>query len=535
MASQSKWILAAIRCAFLISIAAPAPAGEILYNGIELPAPWPPADAGMKPGEPMPIPYLKEPPAVIPIDIGRQLFVDDFLIQSTTLHRVHHLAELYEGNPVVKPDQASDKAGKGSMAMPFSDGVWFDPKDQLFKMWYIAGYMTQTAYATSRDGLHWEKPALDVKPMTNVVHVGVRDSSTVWLDLEESDPGRRFKMWTISGPNKGWRFTLHFSPDGIHWGEPVLQTAACGDRSTVFRNPFRKVWVYSLRTMGGSRARRYWEVRDLLAGPQWAQLTDATPWLGSDRLDPKREDLQVTPQLYNLDAVGYESVMLGLFSIWHGDKNIPPGRPKPNSICVGYSRDGFHWDRPDRRPFIGVSESSSDWNWGNVQSVGGCCLVVGDKLWFYFSGRSGMGPKNRDAGGATGLAFLRRDGFASMEAGAEEGSLTTRPIKFSGGHLFVNLAAASGELRVEALGQNDTPIAPFTAENCRPLRLDKTLVAVKWNGESDLAKLAGQAVKFRFHMKSGALYSFWVTSDMNGASHGYRAAGGPGFTGNQNQ
>lgn len=40
--------------------------GELLYNGIELPAVWPPRD--MKPDdyEPMPVPYLRCPPEVIP-------------------------------------------------------------------------------------------------------------------------------------------------------------------------------------------------------------------------------------------------------------------------------------------------------------------------------------------------------------------------------------------------------------------------------------------------------------------------------------
>ena len=46
---------------------------ETLYNGIELPVPWPPND-GEPNGEPMPVPYLDNPPEVIPIDVGRQLF-----------------------------------------------------------------------------------------------------------------------------------------------------------------------------------------------------------------------------------------------------------------------------------------------------------------------------------------------------------------------------------------------------------------------------------------------------------------------------
>ena len=38
-------------------------------------------------------------------------------------------------------------------------------------------------------------------------------------------------------------------------------------------------------------------------------------------------------------------------------------------------------------------------------------------------------------------------------------------------------------------------------------------------------------VRFRFHLEDGNLYSFWVSPDNSGASRGYVAAGGPGFTG----
>ena len=38
-------------------------------------------------------------------------------------------------------------------------------------------------------------------------------------------------------------------------------------------------------------------------------------------------------------------------------------------------------------------------------------------------------------------------------------------------------------------------------------------------------------VRLRFHLKKGKLYSFWVSADGDGASGGYVAAGGPGYTG----
>jgi hypothetical protein len=230
--------------------------------------------------------------------------------------------------------------------------------------------------------------------------------------------------------------------------------------------------------------------------------------------------------------VAYESVLLGLFSIWRGDKNIPPGRPKPNEVCVGFSRDGWHWHRPERKPFLAVSEKAGDWNWGNVQSAGGCCLVVGDELRFYHSGRAGTPAKGqtRDTGGSTGLATLRRDGFASLDAGKDGGTLTTRPLRFAGQHLFVNADAAGGELTAEVLDEGRRVIAGFARGDCVPVRADKTLQAVTWK-EGDLAKVAGKTVRLRFHLRGGRLYAFWVSKEKSGASGGYVAAGGPGFTG----
>ena len=270
-------------------------------------------------------------------------------------------------------------------------------------------------------------------------------------------------------------------------------------------------------------------IEDLATGPGW-KYGEPPMWTGADRLDPPRPDRKRRTELYTLDAVGYESVMLGLFTIFHGDGNVPPGRPKPNNLCVGFSRDGFHWYRPDRRAFIPLSEKQGDWNYGNVQSAGGCCLVVGDKLHFYVSGRAGGSPF-QDAGGSTGLATLRRDGFASMDAADAEGALTTRPLRFEGRYLFVNLDAPAGELRVEALDDRGNAIAPFTRANCEPVRGDQTLQQVKWSAVPDLSALSGRTVRLRFYLKKGSLYSFWVSPDASGASHGYVAAGGPGFTG----
>jgi hypothetical protein len=529
MAESSVLVVGTVIAVALAAAATAQDGGEALYNGVRLPADWPPPRDTLTREPPGMPPYLEQPPAVIPIDVGRQLFVDDFLIEETTLTRAFHAAKYYPDNPVLAPDKPWEQEGRFPTAMPFSDGVWYDPADDLYKMWYMGGYVHSTCYATSKDGVHWEKPELDVVPGTNVVHTVGRDSGTVWLDLEETDASRRYKLFIYPLPEGSGALQVYFSSDGVHWSDRVVRSGPCGDRTTVFLNPFRDVWVYSIREyIGGvGRCRRYAEDADVVEGATWEK--GGPPfWVGADDLDPIRDDIKTPNELYNLDCVAYESLLLGLFSMWRGQ---PKDRAKPNEIVVGFSRDGYHWDRPVRTAFIPVSERHGDWNWANVQSAGGCCLVVGDELRFYVSGRAGVPGSSGSGICATGLATLRRDGFASMEAeeGAE-GTLTTRPLRFTGTHLFVNVDADDGELRVEVLDEGGNALERFSRARCVPVRGDDTRRRVRWRGASDLSSLAGTSVRLRFHLRGGRLYSFWVTPDESGASHGYVAAGGPGFT-----
>ena len=380
-----------------------------------------------------------------------------------------------------------------------------------------------------------------------------RDSATVWLDHNATTPEERFKM--MCRDQEAGDHDIFVSADGIHWSDRSVATGAAQDRSTLFYNPFRGVWGLSLRstfhcdtdrhvwhyglknpTEDGAteswvpvRIRRYAEGKDLVSAasswprlgkPKWWNFERGremamvpTVWLGSDRLDPVRPGSGVAPQLYNLDAAAYESLMIGLFAILpdNNPPESPARRDKVNDICVGYSRDGFHWHRPLREPILDISDDLSAWNAANVQSAGGCVLVVGDELRFYCSGRSTSTPTRRGDCN-TGLGTMRRDGFASMDAQEKPGSLTTRPVLFHGKHLLVNLDAPKGKLLVEVLGADGKVIAPFTRENCVALSGDSTRLAVRWKkqgtAESDLSALSGTPVRFRFFLESGSLYAF---------------------------
>lgn len=94
---EFKWFKCPAWCGIIIAASAlSAVAGETLFNGITLPDPWPPNIKKLT-REPMQALYLENPPEVIPIDVGRQLFVDDYLIEYTTLKRRYHRPKYHPG------------------------------------------------------------------------------------------------------------------------------------------------------------------------------------------------------------------------------------------------------------------------------------------------------------------------------------------------------------------------------------------------------------------------------------------------------
>ncbi len=515
--------------------------GEKLYNGIVLPKEWPPRTIDPSNTDPMPVPYLEHPPAVIPIDTGRQLLVDDFLIEQSTLKRTFHKPQKYSGNPILKPETALELNGdKNAAAVPKSGGLWWDPAEKIFKLWYEAGWIHTICYATSEDGIHWERPALDVNPGTNqILPLDLTpDSWTVVPDWDAADPQQRYKMYMRppGGQMPGISMT---SADGIHWTNRV-NSGNTGDRSTMFYNPFRKKWVYSIRSGFRGRSRHYWECDDFLKGAEWDD-DEPVVWAAADNKDIADPETKQTPQLYNLDAVAYESMMLGMYEIHHGPPNdvcMKMGLPKITELNFAYSRDGFHWDRPDRTIDI-PAERKDLWDRGYVQSLGNICCIQGDRLFIYYTGFQGDTSRTNNNWmkngmydrGATGVAFLRRDGFASMDSSEKPGTLLTRPLTFSGSQLFVNTAAAGGTLRVEIRDQSGKVIPPYTLANCQAITSDSTLAHISWKGKKNLDDLKGQVIRFQFTLSNASLYSFWVSRDNSGRSDGYVAGGGPGYTG----
>jgi hypothetical protein len=118
-------------------------------------------------------------------------------------------------------------------------------------------------------------------------------------------------------------FTLLASPDGVHWASRVAASGPISDRSTIFFNPFRGRWVFSIKRVlydprqpsqqqqqqqqQLGRSRVYREGTDLWEAAQWGP-GDPVNWTSADNADPPvgcgaGQGGDGFTQLYNLDAV----------------------------------------------------------------------------------------------------------------------------------------------------------------------------------------------------------------------------------------
>ena len=143
-----------------------------------------------------------------------QYFFDNVVIeQIQDLTRVVH-GPRKEAGPLIKKDRPWERIPY------FTVNGWNIVRDRLsgeFKCWYddwpvdpkrvvkegVYCVPSWTSYARSADGVNWEKPELDYLAVdgrkTNIVIGGgpsftKLDSTTVFEDLLDPDPERRFKM-----------------------------------------------------------------------------------------------------------------------------------------------------------------------------------------------------------------------------------------------------------------------------------------------------------------------------------------------------
>lgn len=137
-------------------------------------------------------------------------------------------------------------------------------------------------------------------------------------------------------------------------------------------------------------------------------------------------------------------------------------------------------------------------------------MLVDHELWFYYAGAAASLHSRQGPAYQIGLATLTVDRFVALEAGAEEGTMTTTVLTCGDQtHLLVNAVVnPGGYLLTEVLDAEGVPLAGFTRDDALPFEGSPIYQRIAWREQSDLRALAGQAFRLRFVLCRAALYAF---------------------------
>ena len=465
----------------------------------------------------------------VKIDSKHQLFADNYLVQSMTgLTRQYHKLKPHPANPIF--------TATASIAYPVY--LMRDPEG-LYRMWYLhrisyrdrAGNRRRypTGYIESRDGIDWHGPTLGL-----VVADGTSKNNFVFEKLLagifhepwEKDPARRFKALAHFEPDNDENqdqifegYWLYSSSDGIHWTEdrpyPVIKSLTgytlpqpgVGDTTSYRWDPLLARYVGNVKFVlpGKYRAYGIFESEDLI---HW---TRPRMMFYRDEKDPEGM------QFYAHYTFHYESMWFGFVKTM---SMTEPERGKPWKHCelqLSLSRDGRNFTRcPDRTPVLPVSDKADAWD-GDYPAIapGHVPLRVGNQLWFYYSDRrhwNRPGPKPKDAGlQRLGLATLRVDGFASLNAGPTPGAVVTRPLTFAGSRLFANAEIGDeGWIRVALVTSDNRPVPGYGLEDAVAIETGGLELPITWKQANAYELPAGRHVRLKIELQNAKLYSFWI-------------------------
>ena len=405
-----------------------------------------------------------------------QLLVDDYLVAAkTNVARTYHPFVKYSGNPVLVPQQAWEQ-------LDYIYGTVLPNETRTgYRMWYqslrtndpCTAPSTQL-YATSTDGISWVKPALGQcswcgSTANNMYYHGFMTS--VMHTPCDPDPARSYKLMNLDAG--GW--SVAWSSNGINFvsapNNPVFTAGSDSGqawwdaRAQQYRLYVKNTWV---DTHGLNR--RAVALATTANFTNWPASAPLVLW--PDAFDD-RWSLNVTQRthFYGLSAFFYETMYLGFLWI-HRATNLTSNPTGYEGYQIGpifdelvSSRDGVHWTREegDRPPILGLGAANT-WEGGMVFTPR-APVVEGNTIKIWYSGfKNQHDTALKKQQSAIGLATLRKDGFASLDAGANAATILTRTFADTGGPLLLNYHTnnSSGWVKVEALDENTNVLSGYS-------------------------------------------------------------------------
>jgi hypothetical protein len=137
----------------------------------------------------------------------------------------------------------------------------------------------------------------------------------------------------------------------------------------------------------------------------------------------------------------------------------------------------------------------------------------GDELWMYYVGfdytHGDRDALNQGGNGVISRLVLRLDGFVSADADYRGGEIISRPIRFSGSRLELNMdAGAGGSVQVALLDSGGHPIPGYGLDDSDVLKGNSVRRLVTWRKGSDLSALSERTVRVHWKLRDVKLYAF---------------------------
>ncbi len=471
-------------------------------------------------------PELQEPPIVL--DVGPQLFIDDFLVQSSeNVTRVVSQPRRTLPGPIVTSDLGFQSAQN-------SVNVLRNPGTGRFRMWYNASrteseeavtyFGPSLAYRESDDGVIWNGP-LQRLALEHTYDAGVIDEGPDFQPAEE-----RFKLVYMLSLKKPYsdpeyvKTRIAFSPDGLNWTwYSTVDTLFPGHGSSSLRNwgdilhsyydPIRQqyglffrlyepyTWMnaegitqtVSIRRTGFTTSQDFkqWSEPVVIFSPD-DKDSGVTQWYGGPASVQRRGDL-----------------LIGMVKELRDDAVVsgaPEGAFGMGYTVLAWTRDGVNWQR-DRYtdPFFLPDPTAGAWDHAHawIDSI----LPVGDELYLYYGGYRWGHKYKPTLDRQLGLVKLPRDRYVARKAYCEVGKLWTPPVVLNAGDMALNLDTTHGwiDLRVlDTLGSELTRCERLSGIN----QLDAKVVC-----EQPLSTFLGQPIQLEFSMQNASLYALYMEQE----------------------
>ncbi len=441
--------------------------------------------------------------------------------------------------------------------------IYRDAETGRYQLWYQAytgdrapdrRYGCVVCYAESEDGIHFEKPALDLFPFgeierTNIVLIGsgghsLRYCNSVLVDERDDDANRRYKMayfdWAQTRQGEFPGLHVAFSPDGIHWHphpQAPLSNISYGalaeevpfedaldrpwdiplsmsDGTDVFFDPQRQVYAwYGKMWIDGPDGRMRWKhAMGRIESENFVDWSQPQLICAPDDFDAPQVEFHTTPVFYHAGAYFCLNQLL--------DRSVGGG---VIDIELMLSRDGMDWKRPFRSTYFLARGPANAFDAGSL-FTNSTPVFLDEEMRFYYGaysqGATGADDRSHESG--VGMALLPRDRFAGLrpvaysdlptqlEPLAHVGQITLKPLKL--GHyrrIALNVDARGGRVRAEILSAAGKRVRGFGREEAIAIAADGLSLDVRWR-ERDLSELGDGDYLLRLHLERATLYALYL-------------------------